>query len=130
MKPDKEFRKEFDAEYANAGYASRKVGKTILIWVLIVTIICSIAGVGLKMWHVNADRVIFKQSLTYNEGVLDDLANYRLQMIQTDDEIEKKAIAEMINSRFANYDESKIENDDLRRFLKDCRNMNLEAYTK
>lgn len=130
MKADKQFRKEFDEEYANANYAGRKIGKTIIIWVLVIAVIGSLVGVGLRLYQVNADRMIFKQSVTYNEGVLEDLAKYRLQMIQTDDPVEKKAIAQMVDSRFANYDESKIENQQLRQFLKDCENMKLEAYKK
>jgi len=130
MKADKEFRTEFDGEYANVKYAGRKVGKTIIIWVIVLSVISTIFGVGFKMFNKNADRLIFKQSVTYNEGVLDDLAKYRLEMIKAEDDIEKNAIAEMVNSRFANYDESKIENSDLKEFLRDCRNMNLEDYSK
>lgn len=72
----------------------------------------------------DVDRQIFKQSATYNEGVLDDLAKYKLEMIKAEDDVEKAAIAEMVNSRFANYDEDKIESDDLQDFLSDCRNGN------
>lgn len=130
MKPSKDFRKDFDTEYANANYATKKVGKTIIVWIIVLSVVGSIAGVGFRIWRVNTDRVIFKQSVTYNEGVLDDLAKYRLEMIRTDDKVEKTAIAEMVNSRFANYDESKVENSDLKNFLRDCRNMNLEDYSK
>lgn len=34
----------------------------------------------------------------------------------------KAAIAQLVNNRFANFDESKIESYDLRKFLEDCRN--------
>lgn len=79
-------------------------------------------GFGIRMWNVNADRMVFKQSAVYNEGVADDLAKYKFEMQGAKDEAEKKAICELVNSRFANYDDSKIENEDLKRFLKDCRN--------
>ncbi len=95
--------------------------KRIIIGIVIIVVVL-LGGFGLKMWDVNTDRVVFKQSATYNEGVLDDLAKYKYEMQTTEDETGKKAICELVNSRFANYDESKIENDDLKYFLRDCRN--------
>ncbi|HCF37891.1 MAG TPA: hypothetical protein DER56_02275 [Thermosipho africanus] len=95
--------------------------RKIVIGVAVVAVVL-LGGFGLKMWDVSTDRVVFKNSATYNEGVLDDLAQYKYEMQTTEDEIEKKAICELVNSRFANYDESKIENDSLKYFLIDCRN--------
>lgn len=69
--------------------------------------------------QTNAEREVFKQSVTYNEGMLDDLAKYQYEYMQSD-ETEKKAIASLVRSRFANFDKSKIENIDLLRFLEDC----------
>ena len=83
------------------------------------------------MWKavsVNADRVIFKQSLAYNEGMLDDLAKYRFEMIKEEDASAKTAIAELVNSRFANFDSSTIDDKDLLKFLKDCKSLNIENY--
>jgi hypothetical protein len=73
------------------------------------------------MWSVNTDRIIFKQSITFNEGVLDDLAKYQYEMSLETDESTKKAIADLVVQRFANYDESKIDSPDLREFLTNCR---------
>jgi len=69
----------------------------------------------------NIDREIFKEGNTYNEGVLDDLAKYRYDMTFAEDDAEKAAIADLVNSRFANFNEDKIESDDLKEFLSDCR---------
>lgn len=122
MKVNKNFKQEFDQEYANISYAGRKITFKIILWVLILAVIISIGGFGYKYISKNVDREIFKQSATYNEGKLDDLAKYRLEMSQTDDPVERAAIQEYVVSVYANYDESKIENRDLREFLKDCRN--------
>jgi len=77
---------------------------------------------GGRLLDANADRMVFKQSVVYNEGVIDDLAKYKFEMQSTEDKTEKEAICELVNSRFANFDESKLENDDLKQFLKECRN--------
>lgn len=122
VKVDSDFRKEFDQEYANVNYATKSIIKKILIVVIVLSIIGAIGGVGYRYWRVNTDRMIFKQSVTYNEGMLDDLAKYKLEMVKAEDDIEKAAIAELVNSRYANFDASKIENTDLKKFLSDCQN--------
>ncbi len=127
MRLDKKFKQEVKMEVRKRSYIANKVIRKILVWILVLTVL-AVASVGFKTWSVYTDRIIFKQSITYNEGVLDDLAKYRFEMIQAKDEIEKKAIAELVVQRFANYDESKIETRDLKQFLKDCRNLNLEDY--
>lgn len=122
MRVDREFKHEFDQEYANASYAGRKIGFKIGLWVIILAVVLAVGGFGYRYISTNADRVIFKESVAYNEGKLDDLAKYRLEMSQTDDPVERAAIQEYVVSVYANYDESKIENSDLREFLEDCRN--------
>lgn len=72
--------------------------------------------------YTEADREIFKESTTYNEGMIDDLAKYRFEFNLAEDEIERKAIAELVTSRFANFDDSKIKDNELREFLNNCRN--------
>ena len=96
----------------------------LLIIGAIIIVGLTILGVsfGARLWDVNADRMVFKQSAVYNEGVIDDLAKYKFEMQSAKDDTEKQAICELVNSRFANFDESKLENDDLKQFLKDCRN--------
>lgn len=122
MRADRTFKREFDQELANASYAGRKVGIKLGLWtVLIIAIIIAIVF-GYRYVSANVDRAIFKETVTYNEGKLDDLAKYRLEMSQTDNPIEQAAIQEYVVSVYANFDESKIENGDLREFLEDCRN--------
>lgn len=70
--------------------------------------------------YADADREIFKGTVTYNEGVLDDLAKYKYEYDQAEDAVEKEAIASLVRSRFANFDKDRIENDDLIDFLEEC----------
>lgn len=99
--------------------------------VLVVTMFIGLVGVEIGSMHLGGylrrtqkdiDRSVFKQSVAYNEGKLDDLAKYRLEMIKTEDDVEKSAIADYVNSVYANYDLNNIENKDLKVFLDDCRN--------
>lgn len=118
FKIDKELKNDIDQGFAIGKY----IGNKVLVGFIILAIVLGIIGFVFKYVGKNSDRIIFKQTITYNEGVLDDLAKYRLEIITSNDPIEKSAIAELVNSRFANYDETKIENNDLKYFLKDCRN--------
>lgn len=70
--------------------------------------------------YADADREIFKGTVTYNEGMLDDLAEYKYEYDKAADEVEKAAIASLVRSRFANFDQSRIENRDLLKFLEEC----------
>ena len=121
-KLNKEFKSEVNQGFREADYVGRKVGVRILLVVLVIMALSAVTGVTYKKWRVDQDRKIFKQSASYNEGVLDDLAKYRYEMIKETDPVAQSAIAELVNSRFANFDESKIENSDLSKFLRDCRN--------
>jgi len=78
-------------------------------------------GVALDLFHVDADRFVFKNSVTYTEGVADDLAKYQHEFSTSEDDTDKKAIAELVTSRFANINENNIESPDLREFLIKCR---------
>ena len=89
---------------------------------LIVVVIGAALGFGYRYLKTNTDHEIFKNSTTYVEGKLDDLARYRLQMQQTDDPVEQAAIQGYVVDVYANFDEFKIDSADLRSFLKDCRN--------
>lgn len=65
----------------------------------------------------SADREIFKETKSYNEGMVQDLARYKLEFEREKDEIARKAIANHINSGYSNFDEMRIQNRDLREFL-------------
>lgn len=122
MKFDKEIKQKIDEGVSIGWYVARKVLVRAAVVILVLSVIGTAGGLGYCYWKANTDRMIFKQSVTYNEGVLDDLAKYRFQMEKAEDDVEKAAIAQLVNNRFANFDESKIESYDLRKFLEDCRN--------
>lgn len=119
---DKDTKREICADISTGWYVARKVLVRIVAVVLVLSAVGAACNFAYSYWKTNADRVIFKQSVTYNEGMLDDLAKYRFQMETAEDDVEKAAIAQIVNNRFANFDESKIESYDLRKFLEDCRN--------
>lgn len=122
MRIDKDAKREIDEGVSTGWYVARKVLVRILIAVLVISAVGAVGNFAYSYWKTNTDRVIFKQSVTYNEGMLDDLAKYKYELESTEDEVEKSAIARLVNSRFANFDESKIENESLKNFLRDCRN--------
>mgnify|MGYP001809707739 CR=1 FL=1 len=72
--------------------------------------------------NANIEQKIFKKSTPYIEGMLDDLAKYKYELQQEESKSGKKAIADLINDRFANFDENAIESADLKQFLADVRN--------
>ena len=121
----------YDGDYENLkeGYSIFKsVSVKVIAWVLGVVILFGGVGLLWKYISTNADREIFKTSLAYNEGMLDDLAKYRFEMIKEADDSAKVAIADLVNSRFGNFDAATIENKDLLTFLEDCKNLTLEKY--
>lgn len=119
---DKDTKREICADISTGWYVARKVLVRIVAVVLVLSAVGAACNFAYSYWKTNADRVIFKQSVTYNEGILDDLAKYKYELESAEDDVEKSAIAQLVNSRFANFDESKIESYDLRKFLEDCRN--------
>lgn len=119
---DKDVKREIDEGISTGWYAAKKILVRIVVAVLVLSAVGTAGNFAYGYWKANADRVIFKQSVTYNEGMLDDLAKYKYELESAEDDVEKSAIAQLVNSRFANFDESKIESYDLRKFLEDCRN--------
>lgn len=69
------------------------------------------------MWH---------NSKGYVDGMAQDLSKHKLELAQTKDETARQAIISYINEKFANFDENKIKNQDLRQFLVDVRNGNIK----
>jgi|GEM_PF-3945856 hypothetical protein len=65
------------------------------------------------MWH---------KSKGFTDGMAQDLSRYKLELAQTKDEVARAAIIDHINEEFANFDENQIKNEDLRQFLKNVRN--------
>lgn len=53
--------------------------------------------------HENVRREVFKETRSYNEAKVQDLARYRLQYKQAEDAESKEAIASTIRIMFADY---------------------------
>lgn len=75
--------------------------------------------------HADADRKIFENTKTYVGGMADDLAKYKYEYQREKDPVAKQAIVDLIVSRFADFDVNELNDKDLRDFLKDARNGNL-----
>ena len=65
----------------------------------------------------NARREVFLNTKSYNEGMISDLQRYYEDYNRTSSATDKAAIRNYINMRFANFDDGKIENQQLATFL-------------
>lgn len=117
---NKEDKKEFMSELNEETYKTTRVGIRVFIGFAIVAVLCTVSFCGIRYVNANLSREVFKQSTTYNEGVLDDLAKYKYEYSIAKTDTEKKAIKSVVRNRFANYDTTKIKNDELKAFLKEC----------
>ena len=64
------------------------------------------------------EREVFKETRSYNEGMIQQLSRYRLQYLRADSEDERKAIASTVRTMFAEYDRSKLS-PELQDFVKE-----------
>lgn len=110
--------------------------KNVFIWGLMVLLV-TILFIGIAFgtgWlgvfytetigkeQINANREVFEQSKSYVKGMADDLAKYKYELTTTTDQTERKAIIDLIIDRYADFDETKLDNENLRWFLQDVRN--------
>jgi hypothetical protein len=71
--------------------------------------------------HMDVERTNFKESKSYVEGMIQDLAKYKRQYDQAQTDSDKKTILNFVNNEFANFDASKIEDSALLNFLNQAR---------
>jgi hypothetical protein len=102
------------------------IGAILGVVVMIVLLIALAFGleVGSLKWkgyfapkHEAVRREVFKETRSYNEAKLQQLAKYRLEYIRAKDPEEKEALASTIRMMFADYDDEKLPSE-LRSFLK------------
>jgi hypothetical protein len=117
---NKDEKRQFKSEVKETQYMALYVGVRVLAAIIILSIIFLFVGIGIKKIKVNADRNIFKQSVTYNENAGQFLADQFRQYNQTDEETEQKAIMNYVVMRYPNLDENKIESNQLRSFYIRC----------
>lgn len=79
-------------------------------------------GKEVKVTRANVDREVFKENKSYVEGNIQDLINYKHQWTTAKSEDDKLAIESVIRDQFANFDQDKIENIQLKYFLQEILN--------
>lgn len=78
------------------------------------------ATVGSEYKDIKREQ--FENSKSYVHGKIDDLQRYKRELERTTDPVERQAIVINIQDDFSNFDESKIDNNNLKEFLIDIRN--------
>lgn len=71
----------------------------------------------LKVERANVERQVFKSTKSYNEGMANDLANFKFEYEMSRDEVERMAIRRFIIDKYSDFDESKLQNYNLKQFL-------------
>ena len=100
------------------------VGVLVLAGVIVLAFALELGGLQWKSYfapkHAAVEREVFKETRSFNEAKLQELAKYRLEYLRTDDTVEKSALSSTIRLTFADYDESKLP-EELRSFLKEIK---------
>jgi len=68
-----------------------------------------------------AERNVFEQSKSFNQGMRDDLAKYYEEYSMAEDEEKKLAIKAVVRMRFSDFDDESVHEPVLRSFLIDMR---------
>lgn len=106
----------------------------VVVWgtVLVVVIggLLAFGGLGIKSTvgtkSADVDRKIFENTTSYVKGMADDLAKYKYELSTTEDEVSRKAIIDLIIDKYADFDENKLDNPRLKKFLEDVKNGNIK----
>lgn len=121
-----EFKKEFDNELRNATYATRKAGFKVLVYAFLLTAVIGVFGVGYKLTigkaNKNADREVFKESVTYNEQAASFLAKSYKEYNDAETDEDKNTVMEYVIMRYPNLDTDNIDNEKLKQFYIKCLN--------
>ena len=76
--------------------------------------------------YENVKREVFENTQSYVEGKRQDLVKYRLEYLKSKDPQEKEALRQTIVQMFANFDEEKLTDPELKSFLHSMKfNVNL-----
>ena len=71
--------------------------------------------------HAAIDRQVFEQTQSYVHGKIQDLAKYKREFNESKDPAARKAIQNIINQQFAQFDSNKVIDINLKQFLIQCR---------
>ena len=69
--------------------------------------------------EAEVERKIFKETRSYNEGMVQQLVKYRLEYMRAKTDQEREAIASTVRMMFADYDLKRLPNEELRNFLRE-----------
>lgn len=99
-------------------------GVGIFILVVVAIFILGLIGLGFQKFFLpkqeNIKRDVFENTQSYVHGKIQDLGKYKYEYDQgTEDD--RVAIRAVIVSQFSTFDDSKINNNELRTFLKNMR---------
>lgn len=64
------------------------------------------------------EREIFRETRSYDEGMVQQLSRFRLQYVRAEDDVEKEAILSTVRQMFAEYDPSRLPSVELENFLR------------
>ena len=71
-------------------------------------------------WEKDAEREVFKETVTYSEAAASFLADCYKQYNDAKTDAERNAIMEYVVMRYPNLNTRTIDNDTLRRFYNQC----------
>lgn len=100
------------------------IGSILLfVGVLFLITTCNIETEGyFRTKKANIERKVFKETTTYNEAKVQDLAKYRLEYMRAEDYEDKRNIASTIRIMFSDYDPDRFANKELGDFLRNIMN--------
>lgn len=73
-------------------------------------------------WQTEANREVFKQTITYSEAAASFLADSYKQYNDAETDADKNTIMEYVVMRYPNLDTNSIDNSKLRQFYNQCLN--------
>lgn len=117
----------------------RKVGLILLVILLVVATLIALVGIEVGSYklggflgkerekmkgEIRTERVeqqnkAFKESTAYIDGMATELSEMWVELDSTENTARRKAIIKKIKRDFAEFDANKLENDELRQFLRD-----------
>lgn len=71
--------------------------------------------------RAEVERKIFRETRSYDEGMIQQLSRFRLQYVRSKDDEERAAILSTVRTMFAEYDADKLPSVDLSNFLRKAR---------
>ncbi len=109
----------------------RKVFTFFLAIVIIAVVLALSFGIEFAGIHIkgffdkeraNVERDVFRNTDSYDKGMVQQLTRFRLEYMRSTDETEKAAIRSTVRTMFAEYPINRLSSPELRAFLQECRN--------